>query len=132
MPEFRHLKQVYHQYGGGTAAFFTYTHFSHDLTTGLMVALLALVREDLGLSYLESGLLISAYSIVSGISQFPMGWLGDRMKRNVVAALGLGGVALSAIAVSLSPSYHLMLVFMVIMGIFGAMNMANMANPIIL
>ena len=84
-----------------------------------MTALLPLVREGLRLNYLESGILVSAYTIVSGISQFPMGWLGDRAKRSVVAAIGLGGVGLAAIGAGSSPSYYFMLAFMVVMGIFG-------------
>ncbi|MFH1002575.1 MAG: MFS transporter [Chloroflexota bacterium] len=119
MSELKGLRGFLHQWGGGRAAFFAYTHLSHDLTTGLMVALLALVRDDLGLNYLQSGLLVSVYTIVSGVAQFPMGWLGDRAKRNVVAAIGLGGVSLAAVGAALSPSYYPILAFMVVMGIFG-------------
>lgn len=107
------------QWGGGTAFLFTYTHLGHDLCTGLLTALLPLIKEGLGLSYLQSGLLLSAYTITSGLSQFPGGWLGDRFRRNVVIAVGLGGVGLAAMAVGLSPTYYPMLVILVVMGIFA-------------
>jgi len=115
----RNLKTIFHQWGGSTAAFFTYTHLGHDLCTGLLVALLPLIKEGLGLSYLQSGLLLSAYTVTSGLSQFPGGWIGDRVRRNIVIAIGLGGVSLTALAVGLSPTYYPMLFILVVMGIFG-------------
>ncbi len=113
------LKAVLHAWGGGTATFFTYTHLSHDLCTGLLVALLPLIRESLGLSYLQSGFLLSAFTITSGLSQFAGGWIGDRFRRNIVIAIGMGGVGLMTFAVGLSPTYYPMLLILVIMGIFA-------------
>ncbi len=119
MPEFRSLRKVYHQWGGATATLFTYTHFSHDLCIGLLAALLPLIRESFKLNYLQPGLLLSAFTIAQGLSQFPGGWIGDRANRQVVIAIGLGGVGLGALAVGLSTSYYPMLAILVIMGIFA-------------
>lgn len=83
------------------------------------MALLPLIRDSLGLSYLQSGLLLSAYTITTGLFQFPGGWLGDRVNRRIVIAIGLAGVSLSAVAVGLSSSYYLMLFVLVVMGIFA-------------
>ena len=115
----RNLKTIFHQWGGGTAVFFSYTHLGHDLCTGLLTALLPLIRESLKLNYLRSGLLLSAYTITSGLSQFPGGWIGDRLRRNIVIAVGLSGVSLMAVAVGLSPAYYPMLFILVVMGIFA-------------
>jgi len=115
----RNLKTIFHQWGGGTAVFFSYTHLSHDLCTGLLTALLPLIKESLGLSYLQSGLLLSAYTITSGLSQFAGGWIGDRLRRNIVITVGLGGISLMAVAVGLSPAYYPMLFILVVMGIFA-------------
>ena len=119
MPEFSNLKKVINQWGGTTATFFTYTHMSHDLCTGLLPALLPLIRAGLRLSYLQSGLLLSAFTITSGISQFPGGWLGDRYSRHIVVAIGLAGISLAALAIGLSSGYYPMLIILVIMGIFA-------------
>lgn len=110
---------VLHQWGGSTATFFAYTHLSHDLSIGLLSALLPLIRESLRLNYLQSGLLLSAFTITMGLSQFPGGWLGDRLSRRVVIAVGLGGVGLGTLAVGLSSTYYPMLAILVIMGIFA-------------
>lgn len=119
MPEFRKLRKVTNQWGGRTAIFFGYTHMSHDLCTGLLPALLPLIRAALRLSYLQSGLLLSAFTITSGLSQFPGGWLGDRFSQRIVIAIGLAGIGLAAIAIGLSSAYYPMLVILIIMGIFA-------------
>ena len=119
MPGDRNQESFLHRWGGGTAALFAYTHFSHDLCSGLLIALLPLIKESLGLSYLQSGLLLSALTITSGLSQFPGGWLGDRMSRHIVIAIGLAGIGLTSLAVGLSSAYYPLLVILVIMGIFA-------------
>ena len=119
MSKARNSERILHQWGGGTATFFSYTHLSHDLCTGLLIALLPLIKESLGLSYLQSGLLLSAFTITTGLSQFPGGWIGDRVSRPIVIAIGLAGVSLTCLAVGLSPSYYPMLFILVTMGIFA-------------
>ena len=107
------------QWGGSTALFFSYTHLSHDLTTGLLVALLPFIRQDLELNYLQAGLLVSAFSLTSGFSQLLGGWVSDRISRKKAIALGLGGVGLSATILGLAQSYYAMLAILVAMGIFA-------------
>lgn len=107
------------EWGGKLALFFSYTHFSHDLTTGLLVALLPFIREELGLNYLQSGLLTSALALTSGFSQFLGGWLGDRLNRVRAMAIGLAGVGLCTFAVGLMPSYYLILAILVVQGIIA-------------
>ena len=117
MSKVRNPRKIFHQWGGDITSFFTYTHFSHDLCCVLLVALLPLIRESLGLSYLQSGLLLSAFTITSGLSQFLGGWIGDRFSRRIVIATGLAGVSLTTLAVGLNPAYYPMLFILVIMGI---------------
>ncbi len=107
------------QWGGKFAFFFTYMHASHDLTTGLLPALLPFIRQDLDLNYLQSGFLVSAFSLTAGLSQLLGGWLSDRISKTKAITLGLGGVGLSSIAVSFAPSYHLLLVVLIALGIFA-------------
>jgi len=113
------FRKGFQDWGGGTAAFFGYTHGSHDLITGLMVGLLPIIRESMGLNYLQTGLLISAYTITSGVSQFIGGWLADKFTRRKIIAVGMGGVGLSAVAIGFGPTYSMMMVILVVMGIFS-------------
>lgn len=113
------LKRVFHQWGGSTALFFAFIHLANDLPTGLLMAMLPLIREDLGLNYLQAGVVIAAHHIITGLAQFPGGWLGDRFSRQMVITVGLGGVGLTAVAVGLSSAYYPLLAVLVVMGIFG-------------
>jgi len=119
LPKRISLRQGFREWGGGTAAFFGYTHGSHDMVTGLLAALLPVIRDSMGLNYLQTGLLLSAYTITSGISQFFGGWLADRFTRQKIISVGLGGVGLSAIALGFSSTYSIMMVTLVAMGIFS-------------
>jgi FSR family fosmidomycin resistance protein-like MFS transporter len=107
------------EWGGKTVFFFTYTHFSHDLTTGLLVALLPFIRQDLGLNYLQAGLLVSAYSLTSGFSQLLGGSLTERLGRKNTIALGLGGVGFTTFILGFASSYYVLLTILVAMGIFA-------------
>ena len=107
------------QWGGKIALFFTYTHFSHDLTTGLLAALLPFIRQDLRLDYLQSSLLVSVFSVTAGFSQLLGGWVSDRINRKKAIALGIGGVGLSAVTIIFASSYYALLVILVAMGILA-------------
>ena len=114
------LKKVLDQWGGGTSLFFCYTHLSHDMTTGLLIALLPFIRQDMNLNYFQAGLLVSAYSVTSGFSQIFGGWVADRLKRRwITIMMGLLGVGLSGFAAGLMPSYNTLVIAMVFMGIFA-------------
>ena len=118
--KYNSVKSIFDQWGGGVSLFFCYTHLSHDMTTGLLVALLPFIRQDLALNYFQAGLLVSAYSVTSGISQIFGGWVGDRIKRRwITICLGLAGVGVSGLAAGVMPSYISLLIAMIIMGIFA-------------
>lgn len=119
MSELRGLKKILNRWGGATAAIFNYAHFTNDMSLTLIIPLLPLVKAGLGLSYTQSGLLITALNVTSGVSQLPMGWLGDRINRGTLIAIGLLGVSLTTLAVGLSPAYYPMLLVLVVMGIFS-------------
>jgi len=116
---FKRIRGIYNRWGGVPATLFAYTHGSHDQCGGLLGALLPFVRADLKLSYLQSGLLLSAYSVTSGASQFLGGWLADRTRRYIVMAAGILGIALSTLAIGLSSSFYHMLIILVMMGFFS-------------
>ncbi|MFC1955823.1 MFS transporter [Chloroflexota bacterium] len=111
--------RVYRLWGGGTTAFYAYTHSSLDLCLALLVPMLPFIRTDLGLSYFQSGLLLSGFAITTGIAHFLGGWLGDRLNRRMLIAISLGSVGLATIATGLSSTYYPLLLFLVFMGLFG-------------
>ena len=91
------------------------------MAVGLIVPLLPLIREDLGLTYLQSGLLVAAFIVSAGLSQFLGGWLGDHFNKMTIVAVGLGAIGLISLAVGLSSSYYGILFLLIIMGVFAGL-----------
>jgi MFS family permease len=107
------------QWGGKTALVFSCLHMSHDLTTGLLVALLPFVRQDLGLNYLQAGLLTSAFSLTAGVSQLFGGWISDRIDRKKAMAIGLVGVGICTLGIGFAPNYYSILAILILQGIMA-------------
>lgn len=99
---------------------FTVAHFSHHLSTGVLVPLLPLLRQDFGLNYFQSGVLVSSFSLSYGFGQVPMALLADRFSRRSLIALGLIGTSLSAMAISLTNAYWQMVPCFIVLGLLGA------------
>ena len=99
---------------------FTMAHFSHHLSTGVLVPLLPLLRQDFGLNYFQSGVLVSSFSLSYGFGQVPMALLADRFSRRSLIVLGLIGTALSAMAVSITSAYWQMVPCFIALGLLGA------------
>jgi len=94
-------------------------HFAHHLLTALPVPLLPFIRDDFGLSYAQSGMVISAFSLAYGIGQVPAGLLADRVGPRLMITIGICGVAIAGLLVGLSQTYIMVLVFLALMGIVG-------------
>lgn len=89
------------------------------MLTALVIPLLPFIREDFALSYTQSGLVLSAFSLSYGIGQLPAGWLADRIGPRILITIGISGVALAGLLVGLSQTYFIMLIFLVLMGLAG-------------
>jgi FSR family fosmidomycin resistance protein-like MFS transporter len=92
---------------------FTFTlliiEFLDELVGGARVAAWPLIRDDLGLSYAEIGLLLSLPNLISSLIEPFLGILADVWKRR---ALILGGgvvFALSSLLTALSPNFLILL-----------------------
>ncbi|MFC1860991.1 MFS transporter [Chloroflexota bacterium] len=94
-------------------------HFGHHVVIALLIPLMPIIRNELGLSYTQTGVVISAFAITSGASQLPGGWLADRIGPRIVVTIGISGVALAGILVGLSHTYIMLIVFLVLMGILS-------------
>jgi MFS family permease len=99
---------------------FILAHFSHHVSTGVLVPLLPLVRESFNLNYFESGVLISSFGLPYGLAQVPMALLADRLGHLPIIILGLLGVSLASVALSLTQDFWQMVPCFVAMGVFGA------------
>ncbi len=94
-------------------------HFSHHVLTALIAPLLPFIRNDFGLSYAQTGVVGSAFTIAYGISQLPSGWLADRVGARWLLLAGITGVAVAGALVGLAPGFGAVLAALLLMGIVG-------------
>lgn len=79
--------------------------------------LLPLFKTELGVGFLELGLAITVFNVVSALTQAPMGFAVDRIGPRLVLIAGmcLGGAAFVLLALGLS--YSMLIVFAVLLGL---------------
>src|SRR6202045_2125527 len=79
---------------------------SHFHFTALPM-LFPFLKEQLGVDYIELGFALTVFAVVSGLTQAPMGYLGDRIGARKILLMGLtlGGFALIMLGLHLSYSW---------------------------
>jgi MFS family permease len=65
------------------------------------------LKEQLGVGYIDLGLALTVFAVVSGLTQAPMGYLGDHIgaRKILLMGLSLGGFALIMLGIHLSYSW---------------------------
>ncbi len=79
--------------------------------------LLPLIKDELGLSYTEMGLLITVRFVVSTGANFPSGMVVDLLKRNkLILAMALAWTGIPYVFLGISGHYFILLLCMAIIG----------------
>ena len=102
-----------------TLIFASATHVWSDLFFALYAPLLPLIEEDFDLTYFEAGLLRSGYAAAMAVLQVPVGFMADRVGEFWLLVGGNIWVAAGMIAMSLAPSFILLLAFTLLGGLGG-------------
>ena len=80
------------------------------------------IQKEFGLNYEQFGWVLSAFQLSYAFFQVPAGYLADRLNVRWVYAIAVVWWSLAAVAVSLSPSFGVLLIFRGVLGIGEAFN----------
>ena len=99
--------------------FFILAHATHHLLTALPQPMQPFIQDEFGLSKAQLGGITASFSLSSGASQLPAGWLADRIGPTWLITAGVLGVGIGGVLVGLSHSYTVLLMCLVFMGLMA-------------
>jgi MFS family permease len=101
----------------GTIVVVSAAHLVSHLHIMTLPVLLPLLKDELQIGFFELGLALTAFNVVSGLTQAPMGFLVDRIGARTVlmAGLLLGGLAFASLG--LYSSYAWLIVVALVAGL---------------
>src|SRR3954453_5743876 len=90
-----------------TLAAISVAHWVSHFHLFVLPMLFPFLKEQLGVGYIQLGFALTVFAVVSGLTQAPMGYLGDRIGARKILLIGLtvGGFALIMLGVHLSYSW---------------------------
>ncbi|MFC1957276.1 MFS transporter [Chloroflexota bacterium] len=98
---------------------FVFAHFGHHVVGAMLRPLIPMIRTDFGLSYTQSGWIISAFAMANGFSQLPAGWLADRFGTRLMVLLSVSGVAIVGFFIGFSNSFSTLIILLVLAAFLG-------------
>ena len=76
----------------------SFAHALSDMYWLIFPVLLPLIKEEFRLSYIQAGLLVTSFTIVTSLGSFITGYLGDRFGRRIILS---GGFLIASLALML-------------------------------
>lgn len=95
-------------------------HAVNEFFSIVIPPVIPLLVTDLAITYAEAGLLLTSFFVMFSIFQLPAGLLADRIGKDRLLLLGLGGMSIGVFVASLAPDFPGLLAGQVIAGISGS------------
>lgn len=90
--------------------------FSHFVMLALP-PLFLLMKQEMDVSYIALGAIVSVMATTSAVGQIPMGFLVDRVGGRLILLLGIGLMSITLVMVGLTDSYWMLFALFAIAGI---------------
>lgn len=103
--------------GGPAVALVSVAHFFSHFYLLLLAPLFPVLAEAYGVGYTELGFALSAFSLLSGLTQAPMGFAVDRFGPRQILIVGLAVEAVAFGLIGIIPGYAALLVLLGIAGV---------------
>src|SRR5438046_9938603 len=88
-----------------TLAAISTAHWVSHFHMFVLPMLFPFLKAELGVGYIELGLALTVFSVTSGLTQAPIGYLADRIGARKLLLMGLTLAGLALILLGLHPSY---------------------------
>ena len=95
-------------------------HFLSHFYMLLIPPLFPLLKDEFGIGFTELGITITVFSLITGLTQAPVGFLVDRFGARKILLCGLLLESAAFIWIGLSPSYWMLLAMMGVAGLANA------------
>lgn len=95
-------------------------HFFSHFYMLLLPPLFPMLREVYGVGFTELGFAITAYSLTTGLTQAPVGFLVDRYGARAILVIGLAMKSLAFTLIGVFPAYGALIALMVVAGLGNA------------
>jgi MFS family permease len=100
--------------------FFILAHAAHHFLMALQQPLLPSIRDYFKVqSYAGASVVPMSFAFTSATGQLIAGWLNNRWGPTVLIMIGTLGVAVAGILIGISPTYTVLIVFLMLMGILS-------------
>ena len=107
--------------GGGSSAkvigLISTGHFLSHFYLLLIPPLFPMLRDELGVGFTELGLSITVFSVVTGLTQAPTGFLVDRLGARKILVWGMMLEAAAFVVIGLVPTYWVLIAMMGVAGL---------------
>lgn len=95
-------------------------HFFSHFNMMLLPPLLPVITDEMGIGYTEIGLALTLYSLVSALTQTPMGFLVDRFGAPLILVCGVALEGISFGLIGVLPTFSALLLLLGLAGIANA------------